>query len=103
MDWSRTERPGRDAESRAAPALPRISAIAAYGNPTRLYGLGNGQLQDGGIDAPNLYSIDLETGAANLVGALGSQAGGYTQGGLAFDEDGGLWAVTDRSIVDGSP
>ena len=79
-----------------------ISAIAAYGKPTQLYGLGNGQFQDGGTDAPNLYSIDLTTGAADLVGALGSQAGGYTQGGLAFDEDGGLWAITDRSIVNGS-
>lgn len=79
-----------------------ISAIAAYGNPTQLYGLGNGQFQNGTTDSPNLYSIDPVTGIASLVGALGSEAGGYNQGGLAFDENGNLWAITDRGIIDDS-
>jgi len=79
-----------------------ISAIAAYGIPTRLYGLGNGQFLDGTADAPNLYSIDPDTGVASLIGPLGSQAGGYSEGGLAFDEDGTLWAITDRGRLNNS-
>lgn len=76
-----------------------ISAIAAMGTPTRLYGLGNGQFQDGTTDAPNLYSIDVETGIASLIGPLGTEAGEYNQAGLAFDSDGKLWAITDRRII----
>ena len=76
-----------------------ISAIAAIGNPTRLYGLGNGQFQDGTTDSPNLYSIDPVTGVASLVGALGEDASEYNQGGLGFDADGNLWAITDRRII----
>ncbi len=79
-----------------------ISAIAAYGNPTRLYGLGNGQFQDGRTDSPNLYSIDETTGIATLIGPLGKEAGEYNQGGLAFDSEGGLWAITDRRIINNS-
>lgn len=79
-----------------------ISAIAAHGNPTKLYGLGNGQFQDGQTDSPNLYSIDETTGVATLVGALGKDAGEYNQGGLAFDSEGGLWAITDRRIINNS-
>lgn len=76
-----------------------ISAIAAIGNPTRLYGLGNGQFQDGTTDSPNLYSIDPTTGVATLIGALGEEASAYNQGGLAFDAEGYLWAITDRRII----
>jgi len=76
-----------------------ISAIAAIGTPTRLYGLGNGQFQDGTTDAPNLYSINLATGVAALIGPLGNQAGEYNQAGLAFDSGGSLWAITDRRII----
>jgi hypothetical protein len=79
-----------------------ISAIAAIGNPTRLYGLGNGQFQDGSTDSPNLYSIDVNTGVATMVGPLGNEAGEYNQGGLAFDTNGDLWAITDRRIVNNS-
>ncbi len=79
-----------------------ISAIAAYGNPTKLYGLGNGQFQDGQTDSPNLYSIDETTGVATLIGALGKEAGEYNQGGMAFDSEGGLWAITDRRIINNS-
>jgi len=76
-----------------------ISAIAAIGNPTKLYGLGNGQFEDGTTDSPDLYSIDVNTGAATLIGPLGNDAGEYNQGGLAFDSDGTLWAITDRRII----
>lgn len=79
-----------------------ISAIAALGTPTQLYGLGNGQFQDGTTDNPNLYSIDVTTGVASLIGPLGAQAGDYNQAGLAFDADGKLWAITDRRIINNS-
>jgi len=78
-----------------------ISAISAIGNPTRLYGLGNGQFENGNTDSPNLYSINTDTGAAILIGALGNTVGVYNQGGLAFDGSGDLWAITDRRIVNG--
>ena len=79
-----------------------ISAIAAHGNPTQLYGLGNGQFQDGQTDSPNLYSIDVTSGVATLIGTLGKEAGEYNQGGMAFDSEGGLWAITDRRIINNS-
>jgi hypothetical protein len=80
-----------------------ISAIAAIGNPTKLYGLGNGQFVNGDTDSPDLYSIDVSTGAATLIGPLGSEAGEYDQGGLAFDSDGTLWAITDRRTINNLP
>jgi len=79
-----------------------ISAIAAIGTPTRLFGLGNGQFQDGSTDAPELFSINVSTGVATLIGPLGGQAGEYNQAGLAFDSDGTLWAITDRRIINDS-
>ena len=77
-----------------------ISAIAAIGSPTRIYGLGNGQIE-GATDSPNLYSIDINTGAATLIGPLGNTVGAYNQGGLAFDGNGDLWAITDRRNING--
>ena len=76
-----------------------ISAIASIGNPARIYGIGNGQFSNGTTDAPNLYSIDPETGTSTLIGPLGSSAGEYNQGGLSFDADGELWAITDRRLI----
>ena len=76
-----------------------ISAIASIGDPVRIYGLGNGQLADGTPDAPSLFSIDPLTGVAKLIGPLGPAVGEYGQGGLSFDADGGLWAITDRSVI----
>ena len=76
-----------------------ISAIAAWGKPEKLYVLGNGQLQNGQTDSPNLYSIDPLTGTTTLIGPLGTNAGEYNQGGLAFDDIGDLWAITDRRII----
>lgn len=77
-----------------------ISAIASFGNPVKLYGLGNGRFEDGSTDSPNLYSINPETGTASLVGPL-SDTGDfvYNEAGLAFDSDGTLWAITDRSQI----
>jgi len=70
-----------------------ISAIAAIGNPTRLYGLGNGD-----VASPSLYSINVNTGIAAIIGPLGT-VGEYDESGmgLAFDSEGVLWAITDRS------
>ena len=79
-----------------------ISAIAAIGKPTKLYGLGNGQFQTGETDSPNLYSINPDTGVATLIGPLGNTIGEYNQGGLAFDSAGNLWAITDRRIINNS-
>jgi len=84
-----------------------ISGIAAYGDPTMLYGLGNGLRSTGGdnveVDSPNLYQIDITTGAAQLVGSLGNEIDLYTEGGLDFDASGQLWAITDRRIPDNQP
>ena len=76
-----------------------ISAIAAYGVPTKLYGLGNGLNQFREVDSPSLFEIDPETGVATEIGPLGmgNQVGDYTEGGLSFDEKGDLWAITDRA------
>jgi hypothetical protein len=78
-----------------------ISAIAAIGNPTRLYGLGNGQFENGSPDSPNLYSIDTITGLATVIGPLGmgDTVDPYNEAGLAFANDGTLWAITDRSAL----
>jgi hypothetical protein len=81
-----------------------ISAIAAYGNPTQLYGIGNGTLENGDVDSPNLYRIEVtgeDVGVAKMIGPLGmgTSISNYDQAGLAFDSDGTLWAITDRRII----
>ena len=74
-----------------------ISALAAYGFPVQLYGLGNGTVGDKPPAAPNkLYRIDTITGVATEVDTLNGAFDAYESGGLAFDESGGLWAITDR-------
>lgn len=70
-----------------------ISALAAFGNPVQLYGLENGP--EGGGDS-GLYQIDVNDGSATKIGSLGPAAGDYAEGGLAFDDNGQLWAITDR-------
>ncbi len=57
----------------------------------QIFGLGSG-------NAPSLYRIDVETGVASPVGPL-QNAAPYTDAGLAFDETGRLWAITDRSSI----
>lgn len=71
-----------------------ISAIAAYGD--KLYGLGNGLDSELAIDSRSLFEIDIDTGTATAIGPLGPAAGDYSEGGLAFDDQGQLWAITDR-------
>jgi len=80
-----------------------ITGLAAWGDA--LYGLGQGVRGEDGmfsIDAPNLYRIDRDTGRAELIGSLGSSVLPYANAGLAFDETGRLWAITDRR-EDGNP
>lgn len=82
-----------------------ISALAAYGDPVKLYGLGNGLEEvDGDFepDSPNLYEINISTGEASEIGPL-LTAAPYTEGGLAFDDSGKLWAITDRRLPDSLP
>lgn len=70
-----------------------ISAIAAFGNPVKLYGLSNGF----GTGARTLYEINILNGVATPVGQpLGPAADIYHQAGLAFDSAGQLWAMLDR-------
>ncbi len=80
-----------------------ISALAAFGNPVRLYGLGNGLTAGGAVDSRKLYEIDPANGTAVEVGTLSGVAGNYNEAGLAFDNAGELWAITDRRAVPGGP
>ena len=80
-----------------------ISALAAYGeDPTVLYGLGNGLDTNMNPVEATLYSIDINSGLATPIGALG-QVGTYAEGGLSFDDSGQLWAITDRRDGQGTP
>ena len=74
----------------------KISALAAYGNPVKLYGLGNGIDGKGNVDTPNLYAINTANGVATEIGPLGPLVGDYSEAGLAFDGTGQLWAIVDR-------
>lgn len=76
-----------------------ISALAAFGNPVQLYGLGNGSA-NGEAGSSALYQINISTGVATEIGSLGAAAEDYAEGGLAFDGDGQLWAITDRRPLD---
>lgn len=64
-----------------------------------VFGIGLGTDGEGRTAAPNLYRIDPEAPAAELVGALGADASPYIQAGLAADEEGQLWAITDRNSI----
>jgi hypothetical protein len=80
-----------------------ISAIAAYGSPIQLFGLSNGSDNSNPANARKLWSIDAGSGIATEVGALGAAALQYAEAGLAFDETGDLWALTDRRDDIGFP
>jgi len=77
-----------------------ISALAAVGFPVELYGLGNGTVSENAPSTPTLYRIDTITGIATEVGPLNGGVGSYAESGLAFDEAGDLWAITDRRPLD---
>ncbi|MEE4331624.1 MAG: hypothetical protein V2J10_12210 [Wenzhouxiangella sp.] len=75
-----------------------LTDIAAYGRD--IFGIGVGSDSPQSEAAPNLYRVDLETGTTELVGPLGDQVGVYNNAGLAFDEQGRLWAITDRRATE---
>lgn len=75
----------------------KISALAAYGNPTVLYGLSNGELGENAAGPPRLYTINTENGVVTDLGQLSGTFEPFAEAGLSFDEDGKLWAITDRS------
>lgn len=81
-----------------------ITDLAAWGDQT--YGIGQGSHRPSGNgpdqpDAPNLYRVDVEQASAELVGGLGSAVGLYHNAGLAFDDEGVLWALTNRRDING--
>ncbi|MFU8833528.1 MAG: hypothetical protein ACNA7J_15425, partial [Wenzhouxiangella sp.] len=90
----------------------RLTAIAAEGSlgapitdiairGSNVYGIGVGSPGAGTPAAPNLYRVNLGRATAELIGPLGSQVSPYNNAGLAFDEAGVLWAITDRRAVAG--
>lgn len=91
----------------ADPDTGQVELIGSLGVPIvdlavigkTVFGIGLGTDGAGGVAAPNLYRIDPEAPAAELIGALGPDASPYIQAGLAADEDGQLWAITDRNSV----
>jgi hypothetical protein len=80
----------------------KIGALAAWGNPTQLYGLSNGKLGVGAADKPHLYSINPADGVATDLGELGGSYQDFAEAGLGFDDAGQLWAITDRSPTQSS-
>lgn len=76
-----------------------ITDLATYGDET--FGIGVGLDGQGNAVAPNLYRVDLDNATAELIGPLGDQASPYNNAGLSFDDDGVLWAMTDRRQVGG--
>lgn len=72
-----------------------ITGIASWGDS--VYGIGQGVDDIQQTLIPNLYSIDPVNGTTSLIGPLGGLVAPYTDAGLAFDEEGQLWALTDRS------
>jgi hypothetical protein len=85
-----------------------IYGLAAYGNPVQLYGISRGGVDANGntpgpVNTASLYSINPDTGVATEIGPLGGPATPFREAGLAFDNSGQLWAVTDRTgILSGS-
>jgi hypothetical protein len=78
-----------------------IGAIAAWGDPVKIYGLGNGLDVNQNPDSPAIFEIDAATGTAVQLIALNVDP--YSEGGLAFDDDGMLWAILDRRDNQGFP
>ena len=89
--------------------LTRIGTAGGLGAPItdiairgkEAFGIGVGLDSDGNPDSPNLYRVNLIQGSASLIGPLGSGASPYNNAGLSFDEQGQLWAITDRRQVGG--
>jgi len=89
--------------------LTRIGTAGSLGAPItdiairgeEAFGIGVGLDGDGNTDSPNLYRVNLNQGTASLIGPLGAGASPYNNAGLSFDEQGQLWAITDRRQVGG--
>lgn len=77
-----------------------ITDLAVRGD--EVYGIGVGLTNEGLEASPGLYRIDLEQASAELIGPLGAAVAPYNNAGLSFDEDGTLWAMTDRRAVGGA-
>lgn len=75
-----------------------ITALAAWGD--KVYGLGQGEFSETNPLPPSLYEIDVITGKTTLIGELGGAVKLYRNGGLSFDTEGQLWAITDRFNLD---
>lgn len=74
-----------------------ITDIASWGD--QIYGIGQGLAGADGMfvtDSPNLYRVDPINATTELIGALGEAVLPYANAGLAFDDSGNLWAITDR-------
>lgn len=78
--------------------LPIVD-LASIGNV--IFGIGLGSDDSGSPVIPNLYRVDPETATVELIGPLGDAVSPYNQAGLAADEEGRLWAITDRNRVFG--
>jgi sugar lactone lactonase YvrE len=74
-----------------------IVDLAAVGD--RIFGIGLGTDDSGNRLAANLYEINPEAPSAEIIGPLGDAASPYIQAGLSVDDEGQLWAITDRNSV----
>lgn len=71
-----------------------ITDIATIGD--QAFGITTGGGTNGSTFESSLYAVDLENATAELIGPLGPDVGPFHNAGLAFDEHGVLWAITDR-------
>ena len=65
-----------------------------------IYAIEMGQTAVGRTLEPALYRLSLDPLAVERIGALGSAVLPYRSAGLAFDEQGQLWALTNRRNID---
>jgi hypothetical protein len=87
--------------------LKRLGAAGALGVAladlaTRddvIYAIDMGQTAAGPTAAPALYRLSVDPVAVERIGALGPAVLPYRSAGLAFDEQGQLWAVTNRRNI----
>lgn len=70
-----------------------ISGLAVAGD--QLFGLGS-------EGSASLYRIDSVAGTSELIGPLGGDLD-FPDGGLAFDQDGNLWAIADQRSTGSEP
>ncbi|MGB0513223.1 MAG: DUF6923 family protein [Wenzhouxiangellaceae bacterium] len=93
----------------ANPSTGRLTELGSLGAPivdlavvgAQVYGLGQGSPANGYPASRNLYRIDPVGPSVELIGSLGPAVSPYLQAGLAADESGQLWAITNRNDVNG--